>query len=182
MSVLDLWLPILVAGVVTHVLSTLAWTLLPHHVPEWQRLPDEDEFQDWLAARDVKDGQYVFPMTRDQEEMQSDAFKEKQGKCTGMLVMWSSPVNMGAAIGKTLAFFLVIAFCIGYVASMAFDGRTPTGFDVFRFTATVALLTHCAGLFPGVFWFKRKIALDLLDKAVYGLATGLVFMLLWPSA
>lgn len=181
MTVYELWLPIVLVGVATHILSTLAWTVLPHHVPEWQRLPDEDALQDALVAQNATSGQFIFPMTRDMDEMKSEGFLAKQGKCNGMLVLWSGPVSMGAAIGKTLAFFLAAAFCIGYLASMALEAGA-TFMDVFQFTTTAALLTHCAGLFPGVFWFQRKIAMDLVDKVAYAVVTGFLFAALWPAA
>ena len=47
---------------------------------------------------------------------------------------------------------------------------------------TVGLLSHCLGIFPGVFWFKRKVLMDLADKAAYAVVTGLIFAALWPSA
>lgn len=181
MSVFDLWLPILATGIATHIASTLAWTVLPHHKPEWKKLPVEDELQDWLDAKNVPAEQYLFPHTHDAEEMQSDEFKNKmQNKCRGMLVLWPQPVSMGAAIGKTLAFFFVAAFMVGYLASLAsLDGSFM---DVFRFTFTAALLTHCAGIFPGVFWFRQKVGMSLLDGLAFALVTGALFALLWPAS
>jgi len=181
MSVLDLWLPILVTGVVTHVLSTIAWIVLPHHKPEWKKLPAEDELQDLLEKKSVPPDQYLFPFTRDPAEMKSEAYQQKVGKCRGMLVLWPKPPNMGVNIGLTLAFFFVAAFVIGYLASLALDAESSF-LDIFQFVTTAGLLTHCAGQFPWVFWFRRRVAMDLLDGAAFALATGLIFAALWPSA
>lgn len=180
MSVFDLWLPILATGIATHIASTIAWMALPHHKPEWRKLPVEDELQDWLDSKNVAAEQYLFPHTHDPEVMKSEDFQHKmQSKCRGMLILWPEPVNMGAAIGKTLAFFFVAAFMIGYLTSLAsLDGSFM---DVFRFTFTAALLTHCAGEFPGVFWFRRKVAMSLLDGLAFAIITGLLFAWLWPS-
>ena len=180
MSVFDLWLPILLSGLATHILSTLAWMLLPHHKPEWNKLPVEDEFQDWLDEKGVAPDQYLFPHASDPAEMKSESFQQKQGKCRGMLVLWPAPPNMGANIGMTLGFFFVAAFLVGYVASLGL----PNGalfLDVFRLVTTVAVLTHCAGQFPGIFWFRRRFAMDLVDGLAYAVATGLIFAALWPS-
>ncbi len=180
MSVWELWLPILLAGLATHVLSTLAWMVLPHHKPDWQALPVEDELIELLDAKKVPAAQYLFPFTRDPQEMKSEAFQAKQGKCRGMIVLWATPPNMGAAIGLTLGFFFVAAFVIGYLASLAVP-RGETFMNVFQFVTTAGLLTHCAAHFPGVFWFRRRIAMDLLDGVAFALATGLIFAALWPA-
>jgi hypothetical protein len=180
MSVFDLWLPILLSGLATHVISTLAWMVLPHHKPDWKKLPVEDEFQDWLDEKGVSPDQYLFPHTHDPKEMKSDSFKQKQGKCRGMLVLWSTPPNMGVNIAQTLAFFFVAAFLIAYVASLGLS-KGASFLDVFRFVTTVALLTYCAGQFPGVFWFRRRVAMDLLDGVAHAVATGLIFAMLWPG-
>jgi uncharacterized membrane protein len=111
--------------------------------------------------------------------MASEEFKQKQAKCCGELLLWLSPINMGIAIGKTLLFFLIVAFVIAYLASLAL----PEGaafMQVFQFVTTAGLLAHCAGIFPGVFWFQRKIAMDLVDKTAYAIVTGLIFAALWP--
>jgi len=181
MALVDLWLPILLTGLATHIFSTLAWTVLPHHRPEWQKLPSEIEFQEWLAGRTVPPGQYVFPKAEDGDEAAGEAFRERAERCSGMLVLWNSPVKMGSAIAKTLAFFFVAAWMIGYLASMAIE--PGAGFvRVFRFVSSAALLTHCAAWFPTVFWFKRKMAMDLLDGLVQAAITGFIFAVLWPSA
>lgn len=180
MSVFDLWLPILITGLVTHVLSFLAWMVLPHHKQEWQRCPAEDPLLDLLDKESVPAGQYVFPYAADANAMKSEEYQQKQQRCRGMLILWAKPANMGAAIGQTLAFFIVAAFCIGYVASLALSPG-ESFFQVFRVVTTVGLLTHCLGVFPGVFWFKQRVAMDLLDKAAYAVATGLIFAALWPG-
>ena len=43
MRVFDLTLPVLLSGLATHILSTLAWMVLPHHKPEWKVLAVQDE-------------------------------------------------------------------------------------------------------------------------------------------
>ena len=180
MSVFELWLPILLSGLATHVISTLAWMVLPHHKPEWRKLPVEDEFQDWLDQKEVAPNQYIFPHSDDPAEMKSDSFKQKQGKCRGMLVLWPTPPNMAVNIAQTLAFFFVAAFLIAYLASLGLS-KGSSFLQVFQFVATSALLTHCAGQFPGVFWFRRRVAMDLLDGVAHAVATGIIFAALWPG-
>ncbi|MEQ1828197.1 MAG: hypothetical protein ABL921_19715 [Pirellula sp.] len=181
MSVFDLWLPILLAGLASHVLSTIAWTVLPHHKPEWNRLPIENELQDLVQKHNVAPNQFMFPFAASGAECQTEEFKQKQAKCTGMLVLWSSPLHMGKAIGFTLAFFLVAAFVMGYLGSIALKPGAPF-MRVFQFMTTAALLTHCAGIFPNAFWFRRRVAMELVDGCVFAIATGLIFAALWPNS
>jgi hypothetical protein len=181
MSVYDLWLPILVTGIATHLLSTLAWMLLPHHRLEWQKIPAEEAFQDAIVAHNIGAGQYVFPFTQDMKEIKTEAFQKRQNTCQGMLVLRNSSLNMGAAILKTLTHFLVVAFVIGYLASLGLPAGAPFP-KVVQFVTTAGLLTHCAAHFPHVFWFPRKIAMELIDGIVFSLATGLVFAAFWPAS
>ena len=74
MTVYDLWLPILLTGLATHLLSTLAWTVLPHHKPEWNQFPGEDDFQDLVQSQQVPPGQYMVPYCNDAKEMASESF------------------------------------------------------------------------------------------------------------
>jgi len=52
---------------------------------------------------------------------------------------------------------------------------------MFQFVTTAGLRAHVAAKFPHVFWFRRKIAMDVVDGIVYAIATGIVFGLLWPK-
>ena len=97
------------------------------------------------------------------------------------MTVWEKPPNMGVAIGQTIVFFFIAAFLIGYLASLAL---TPGAefMKVFQFATTAGLIAHCAGIFPGVFWFKHKVSMDLVDKLAYAVVTGLVFAQFWPAA
>ena len=41
----QLWLPIVVSGVVVFLLSALAWTVMPHHKKDFTGLPNADAVQ-----------------------------------------------------------------------------------------------------------------------------------------
>lgn len=171
-DLLDLWLPILVAWIATHILSTLAWTVLPHHRPEWRHLAKQGPLSDAMAALKTEPGaQYLIS--------EGEAHDLDPGKCRGMLILWKHTPNMGANIGMTAGFFLVAAIAIGYLASIALTPQT-SAVDVFRFTATAGLLTHVAAGVPTIVWFRRKFLMDLLDGGAYAFATGAAFALLWP--
>lgn len=172
-SLADLWLPILVAGLATHVLSTIAWTALPHHKPEWGFLPSEGDLDAALKAHGAEPGkQYLLS--------EGDPDEKDPGKCRGMVILWDHKPNMGKNIVMTLAFFFFAATTIGYLASIAL-GKETVPVDVFRFTATAGFLTHVLAGIPTIIWFRRKFLMDLLDGLAYSLATGAAFVLLWPQ-
>lgn len=181
MTAFDLWLPILLAGVATHIASTIAWTVMPHHKPDWKKLPAEDDLLDLLDAKQVAAEQYLFPYCDDMKEMNTPEFKQKmETRCRGMLILWPAPPNMGKAIGLTLAFFLLAAFLIGYLAVTAFGGPVEDKMDLFAVVFTAGLLVHCLGPFPHAFWFRRKVAMEIVDGVVYALITAGIFTWLWP--
>lgn len=173
-SLADLWLPILAAWLAVHVLSTLAWTALPHHKPEWSHLPIEGDLGAALTAAGAEPGQQYLLST-------GDSHDNDPGKCRGMVVLWTHTPSMGKNIGMTLGFFLFAALTIGYLASIALP-REAAALDVFRFTATAGLLTHAAAGIPTIIWFRRKFLMDLVDGVAYAVATGAAFTLLWPAA
>ncbi len=182
MKVFDLWLPIVASGLATHIWSTLAWMILPHHKPEWTKFPVEDELQDLMVSRSVPPGQYMIPHTQGGAEVASEEFQKKMNKSRGMFVVWpAGPMNMGKAIGCTLLFFFFAAFVIGYLASLALAPGASFG-KVMQFVTTAGLMTYCAAHFPHVFWFNRKIAMEVLDGVVMAFLTGAIFAWLWPAA
>lgn len=173
-SLLELWLPIVAAGLATHVLSTIAWIALPHHKPEWKHLRLGGPVGAAIRAENLTRGeQYV--LTDAEAEGDPDP-----GKCRGMLILWNHTPSMGFNIGMTLAFFFFAAATIGYLASIALVKETSQ-LDVFRFAATAGFLTHAMGGAPTVIWFRRKFLMDFIDGVAFALATGASFALLWPS-
>jgi hypothetical protein len=82
----------------------------------------------------------------------------------------------------TLAFFLIANAVIAYLAGMVLPPvpETTRGF-VFRFVGTAGILTYgTANILNGI-WFGRKMVADIADGVVYGIITGAIFALLWPS-
>lgn len=181
MSVVDFWLPILLSGLATHIYSTLAWIVLPHHKPDWNKLPVEDEFQQLIAANSVPAGQYLVPYAEHPNDQQSEVDQQKQGKCVGTVILWSGPVNMGVAIAKTLSYFFVVALAIAHLCTLALrPGTEPL--KVFEFVVVSSLLAHVAGQFPGVFWFRQRVTMDTVDKILFAVITAAIFAALWPAA
>lgn len=173
MNVFDLCWPIILSGIAVHIASTLAWVVLPHHKPEWLRLP-MGPLDDALPAAGAEVGkQYVLI------ESGADP-NDMNAACKGSLILWRKSPNMGKNIALTVTYFLCISAVIGYLASISMTAATPK-LDVFRFTATCALLCYSFGGMSHVIWFRRRVLLDMIDGLVYSLITGGIFMALWPT-
>ncbi|MHC5024233.1 MAG: hypothetical protein ACYTGG_10040 [Planctomycetota bacterium] len=184
-SVFSLWLPILLAAVVVFIASFLAWMVLPHHKPDFKGLQNEDEFLAGIRARKPEPGQYAFPFCDDYAKMKDPEFKKRMDTGPhGMLMVWPGPPNMGKALALTFVFYLVVGFCVAYLASFHL-GRGADFMPVFRFTGAAAIMIYTLGFIPNAIWFgrtRRSVVMDVIDCVVYGFLTGLVFAILWPAA
>ncbi len=173
MNILDLWLPILVAGIAVHIACTIAWTVLPHHKTEWIRLP-LGPLDDAMPAAGAEIGkQYVLTET-------GTDINSPDAKCLGTLILRERSPSMGENIAMTICYFLFMSTIIGYLCSVTMTVETPK-LDIFRFTATSALMAYSFGGLSHVIWFRRRILLDMIDGLVYSLITGVVFATLWPA-
>ena len=97
-----------------------------------------------------------------------------------MLVIWAEPLSMGKSILQTLLWFFAAAFTIGYLASLGLAPGVGNG-QVLQFVGTAGLLTHVAAHYPRVFWFRRKMAMEVLDGVLQAAVTAAIFTALWPS-
>jgi hypothetical protein len=181
-TVWELWLPIVVSGVVLFFASAAAWMFLPHHKPEWTGLPNEEAVMKAVRDTNVPPGQYMFPYCASHEQMKSEEMKRRiQAGPVGTLSVWPGPSNMGVNMACTVAFFVIANFVIAYLATMALE-RGDSFLNVFRFVGTAGILTYgTANILNGI-WFNRKMVADIADGIVYGLLTGLIFAAMWPGA
>lgn len=180
-SVWSLWLPILVSGVVLFFASWLAWMVIGHHKNDWQGLPDEQAIVDVIRSTNIGPGQYMFPHCPSPEEWKSGAHQERlKAGPKGALYVWKPGGGMGANLFCTWLLFTVLSFVIAYLAGIALPPGA-TFKEVFRFTSTAGILTYASSGLLNAIWFKRKVVGDIIDGIAYGLLTGLVFALLWPT-
>lgn len=181
---LELWLPILVSAVVVFFASFVAWTLLPHHKPDIQKLDNEPAFAAALREQGIKPGCYMFP------GCDSSSMKTAEGKAKyaagpwGTLSLQAEQPNFGRNLATVFVFYLVVGVFVAYLAGLAL-GAGAESVQVFRVAGTAAMASYCLGAIPGGIFFGRSMramAMDILDGLVYALLTGIVFALLWPAA
>ena len=184
-DLLALWLPIVVSGVVLFILSSIFWTLAPHHKKDIACLPQQDEVLDALRKLDIPQGSYMFPNCEDPKEYKTERFKALYDTGPwGTLNLFPAKPSMVRNMGLTFLYFLVVSIVIAYIAGAS---RTP-GAEfgaVFQLVATGGVLVYVLGGMMNGLWFGKRLRFfvtDAIDGLVYALATGLIFGLLWPGA
>ncbi len=180
----DLWMPIVFSAVIVFVASAIAWMVLPHHKPDFKRLPKEDAFLAALRAGNVAPGQYMFPYCEPSDMKDPQKKKRYETGPLGVLLVWGGCPNMGRNMGLSFIFYLVVGVFVAYLGSHSL----PAGAEylrVFQVTGTAAIMAYCFASIPHAIWFGkplRSTATDLLDGVVYGLLTAGTFGWLWPAA
>ena len=93
-------------------------------------------------------------------------------------------MNMGRNMLLSFIAYLVVGVLVAYVAGEALTPGASFG-RVFQITGTCGIMAYTMSSIPNSIWFNhgiRRIATNAFDGIVYGLATGLIFALLWPAA
>ena len=186
----QLWLPILVAGLVVWIASAVAWMAIGHHTKDRDPIPDgrEQELMDAVTRLNIRPGSYGFPDFFQCKDKNIPAAERKQAMKElynrhpqGLLRVWA-PINMGRNMALTALFYLVTSAVIGYLAWAALpEGATFA--KVFQVVGTAAILAYCFAGFPGDLWFQEKrraMAMNLIDGVIFGLITAAIFAYFWP--
>lgn len=180
-----LWLPILLAGVVVFVVSSIIHMLLPYHRSDFWKVPGEDAVMDALRPFDVPPGDYVMPHAEGTEELRSEAFQEKIAKGPTWFVTVVDRrtfTSMGPQFVQWFAYILLVGVVSAYMGGrMLAPGAQYL--DVFRVTGTVAFASYSMALMQSSIWYKRRWSSTLksmFDGLVYAALTGGVFGWLWP--
>jgi hypothetical protein len=184
-SLADLWLPILLSAVGIFFTSFLMCMVLPHHKKDFAKVPDEDALMELLRGQGITPGQYVYPCADSMEQMKDPEWQKKvaDGPSGMMIIRPAGGFNMGKSMGQSMAFNLIMAFFVAYVATFTLNGMTA-GKVVFRLTSIVAFLGYGGAIAWTAIWWNRTwstVFKEILDAVVYGCVTGAVFVWLWPS-
>jgi hypothetical protein len=184
-SLLALWLPIIVSAVAIFFASFLTWMVLPHHKGDWKGAPDEDELLEKLRSIKISPGQYSFPFCRDPKEAAEPEMKRKFEKGpNGVLVIWPSRPSLPSCLIWVFIFYLVVSIFVAYISGLHLE--TGAGFlPVFQTAGVAGVMAYAMGFIPNAIFFRKPTGVlvkDIIDAVAYGLITGALFGILWPSA
>ncbi len=180
----QLWLPIVVSGVVAFLLSAIVWTVMPHHKTDYGALPNQDAVQQLMRQNPPAPGQYSLPFVSSMKALEEPAVKERmeKGPRAWITVVPNGVTPMGPMMVRSLIFNLVVSFLVAYVAWHAL-GAGAEYVPVFRIVGTTAAMSYTLASVPDSIWFGRPwgtFVKQVADGLVYALITAGVFGWLWP--
>jgi hypothetical protein len=184
-SLVSLWLPILLSGVVVFVLSALMHMVFHYHANDLRKLPDEDAVASAIRGWNIPPGEYMLPRPANMKDMNTPEFREKVKKGPGaILTVWAGGrPSMAANMSQWFVYCFVVSFFAAYIASRALPEGAPY-LSVFRFTGATAFFSYSAGTWSESIWYKRAWSTSLkntFDGLLYSLFTAGVFGWLWPQ-
>jgi hypothetical protein len=186
MPLFSLWIPVLASAVVVFVISSILHMALKYHSADYKRLPNEDAVRDALGKGSLPPGLYQLPYCANMKAMQEPANKAKyeQGPIGVITIIPNGLPAMGKYLGQWFVFSVFVSFTAAYVARHTLHPGDD-GILVTQITGTVAFAAYgltnvLDSIWKGQPW--SNTGRSLLDGAIYAVATGATFCLLWPKA
>jgi hypothetical protein len=182
----SLWIPVVVSTVVVFVLSSLAHMVVKHHKNDYKGLSGEDAVREAIRKAGPAPGLYFLPHCSDHAKMKEPEMMKKweDGPVALLTVMRNGCPGMGKYLSLWALLCLFISFTAAYVARHTLTYGAD-GLTIMRITGTVAFAGYAFGYFQDSIWkgipWSNSLR-SIADAAVYAVATGLVFRLLWPGA
>ena len=176
-----LWLPIVVSTVALFFASFLSWMVLKLHANDWKDLEGEDRLIETIREMNVPQGCYMFPGCDGGKNMSDPTYQEKYKNGPNGIITVLPQANMGMNLMMTLLYFFVCCCTFAYLASFALDDG-ENSLTVFRFVATVALLTFSASILQHAIWFRNRVVGHVIESIGYALIAGGIFAAFWPAA
>jgi hypothetical protein len=184
-TVIDLWLPILIAAIVVFFASSIMWMLLPHHHKDIQFLEDKESgYVEAIKSLDIKPGLYMYPGCDHKDSKSKEVMDRWNAGPWGVLTVFPGKPNFGMNLVKTFLAFLVITIFVAYITGVGV-GPGADYLHVFRVAGAAAVLGHCMGGLCGAFFMgkpTRFIITDFIDGVVYALLTAGIIASMWPAA
>jgi hypothetical protein len=185
MPLFSLWIPVLVSAVVVFVISSILHMALTYHRADYKRLPNEDAVRDALGKGSLAPGLYQLPYCASMKEMQDAGHKAKyeQGPVGVVTIVRNGMPAMPKHLGQWFVFSVFVSFTSAYVARHTLHPGDD-GMLVTRITGTVAFAAYgltnvLDSIWKGQPW--SNTGRSLIDGAIYAVATGATFCLLWPK-
>ncbi len=177
MNILDLWLPILVSGVICFVASSVIWVVIKWHNSDYKQTEREEEVR--TALKGATPGFYVLPYCIDFNEMAKPEVRQKydDGPIAYITVNPNGMPPMGRNMASMFIYFIVVSTLAAYMVSRTMVPDADY-LAVFRIAGTVAFIANGIAVIPESVWFGRPWSMtikNLVDALVYGLLTGGVF-------
>jgi len=184
-ALLTLWLPVLLSAVAVFVISSLIHMVIKWHASDYRGFSNEDAVRDAIRAGNATPGKYVMPHCNDMKEMGSEAMQKKyrDGPVGHIILAAPGVPNMGKHLGLWFLWSLIVAAVSAYLAARVFGLGHAHVSGAAKLIGVVTFISHGFGTVQDSIWMSRSwssSAKYLLDAALYGVASGFVFLWLWP--
>ncbi len=153
-NLLDLWIAILLGGVLAWVVSALVHMALKYHNSDYRALSNEDEVATAIRNGSPSPGIHSIPFCVDMAKMGEPAMQEKfnKGPVAFVTIFPNGMPAMGKLVGQQMLYFLIGCVLIAWCATQAL----PAGAEylaVFRFVATLGFLSFGWAVVPFSIWY-----------------------------
>lgn len=184
MGIVDLWLAIVLSGVLVFVVSSILHMATPLHKGDYQKLPGEESIMEVMRKNHVTPGTYMFPCPQSMKDMNSPEMvaKYEKGPVAYMTVIPSGVPAMGKNLVQWFLYSILIGVFAAYVASRTLTAEASY-LQVFRVVGCVAFVAYAIGHLHASIWEGRSWWITskfVLGGMIYALVTAGVFGWLWP--
>ena len=181
----NLWLPILLAGILVFVVSSVIHMGPLWHRGDYPKIPGQQQAMDALRPLAIPPGDYMVPRADSMEHFRSAAFKSliERGPVMIVTVCPNGMMSMARSLGG----WFVYCGAVGVLAAYVAGSGLPVGtryLDVFRFVGVTAFVGYVLALWQMSIWYRRAWSATLkgtLDRLIYALLSAGVFGWLWPK-
>ena len=177
MTIMSLWLPIIVATVVTFIAGAVIWMAMPWHKTDFAQTADEESVR--AALKGLVPGQYSVPYAVSQQDMASSEMinKYRDGPVAFVTVLPSGEPAMGGKLLLNFVYNLIVAIIAAYFVSRTLNASADY-LAVFRIAGTTGFVAYGMAYFQESIWFGRPWSTTvkaLVDALIYGAIMGGVF-------
>ena len=174
---MTLWLPILVATVVTFVAGAVIWMVMPWHKTDFAQTAHEEDVR--AALKGSAPGQYSIPHVVSRKDLARPELlsKYREGPVAFITVLPSGEPAMGGKLLLNFFYNLIVAVVAAYLVSRTLEANADY-LAVFRIAGTVGFIAYGLAYFQESIWFGRPwstTAKNLADALIYGALLGGVF-------
>ncbi len=185
-SLIQLWLPILVGGLLVWFASALIHMVLKYHDRDYLQLDNEDEVSAAIGNGSPSPGVYTLPYCVDMSQMKDEAMQKRfnDGPVAFVTVFPKGMPPMGKLVGQQVVYSILGCLFVAYCATLALSAGTDY-MTVFRFVAATAFIAFGWATIPFGIWYGLRwatVGRYLLDALIYCVLIAGTFAWLWPDA
>ncbi len=182
---LSLLLPIALSALAVFIVSMIVHMAMPWHRSDYANVPDHAAAIAAIQSLHLAPGDYAVPNPRLPGGGSNPNFVAdfERGPTFHITLMPSGGMNMGKLMGTWFGLMLLVSTIAGLVTgSIVAPGGDRHA--VFHFSAVITTCAYGFGSWPLSIWYSRKWSTafkETFDAMLYGLASGAVFMWMWPT-